>query len=166
MKKLICTKEVEEAEKALKDVIEKLVLKADKIELGNLIQKVTELNSEDYTPETFKVLMEVLTTVEKVYNNENATQEEVQEAYAQLNDAYEGLKKVEINKPITPVQPSNPDETKPSGPIQTDSGINNANKDIVKTGDSTIIISGLFAAVISGIAILLLKKKKSSCFNY
>lgn len=157
--------EVEEAEKTLTDASEKLVLKADKKELGNLIQKVTELNSEDYTPETFKVLSEVFTTVEKVFKNENATQEEVQEAYAQLKDAYDGLKKVENNKPATPVEPSNPDETKPSGPIQTDSSKNNTNKDAVKTGDSTIIISGLFAIVISGIAILILKKKKCNCFN-
>src|SRR5699024_10067903 len=87
----VTQEEVQEAEKALKDAIENLVLKSDKTELGKLIKKAKEMNSKDYTPETFKALNEALNIAQKVYDNENATQKEVVEAEKTLKDAIENL---------------------------------------------------------------------------
>lgn len=156
--------EVQEAEKALKDAIEKLVLKANKTELEKLIKKAKGMNSKDYTPETFKALNEALSIAQKVYDNENATQEEVQKTYVQLKNAYDGLKKVEVNESGNPVIPSNPNDSnkplKPSDSIQTDSENRNVNGDTVDTSDSSIIMPSIIAIAISGLVILKLKKNK------
>ncbi len=159
-------KEVQEAEKALKDAIENLVLKANKTDLGELIKKAKGLNSKDYTPETFKTFNEALIEAQKTYDNEKATQEDVQKAYVQLKDAYDGLKKVEVNESGNPAIPSNPNDSnkplKPSDSIQTDSENRNVNGDTVDTSDSSIIIPGIIAIAISGLVILKLKRNKKS----
>ena len=159
-------KEVQEAEKTLKDAIENLVLKANKTDLGDLIKKAKGLNSKDYTPETFKTLNEALIEAQKTYDNEKATQEEVQKVYVQLKDAYDGLKKVEVNESGNPVIPSNPNDSnkplKPSDSIQTDSENRNVNGDTVDTSDSSIIIPGIIAIAISGLVILKLKRNKKA----
>ena len=159
-------KEVQEAEKTLKDTIENLVLKADKTDLGELIKKAKGLNSKDYTPETFKTLNEALIEAQKTYDNEKSTQEEVQKAYVQLKDAYDGLKKVEANESGNPAIPSNPNDSnkplKPSDSIQTDSENRNVNGDTVDTSDSSIIIPGIIAIAISGLVILKLKRNKKA----
>ena len=159
-------KEVQEAEKTLKDAIENLVLKANKTDLGELIKKAKGLNSKDYTPETFKTLNEALIEAQKTYDNEKATQEDVQKVYVQLKDAYDGLKKVEVNESGNPVIPSNPNDSnkplKPSDSIQTDSENRNVNGDTVDTSDSSIIIPGIVAIAISGLVILKLKRNKKA----
>ena len=159
-------KEVQEAEKTLKDAIENLVLKANKTDLGELIKKAKGLNSKDYTPETFKTLNEALIEAQKTYDNEKATQEEVQKVYVQLRDAYDGLKKVEVNESGNPAIPSNPNDSnkplKPSDSIQTDSENRNVNGDTVDTSDSSIIIPGIIAIAISGLVILKLKRNKKA----
>lgn len=158
--------EVQEVEKTLKDAIEKLVLKANKTELGELIKKAKGLNSKDYTPETFKTLNEALIEAQKTYDNEKATQEDVQKSYVQLKDAYDGLKKVEVNESGNPAIPSNPNDSnkplKPSDSIQTDSENRNVNGDTVDTSDSSIIIPGIIAIAISGLVILKLKRNKKA----
>ena len=158
--------EVQEVEKTLKDAIEKLVLKANKTELGELIKKAKGLNSKDYTPETFKTLNEALIEAQKTYDNEKATQEDVQKSYVQLKDAYDGLKKVEVNESGNPAIPSNPNDSnkplKPSDFIQTDSENRNVNGDTVDTSDSSIIIPGIIAIAISGLVILKLKRNKKA----
>ena len=156
--------EVLEAEKTLKDAIEKLALKANKTDLGELIKKSKELNSKDYTSETFKVLNEALMIAQKTYDNENITQEEVQKAYIQLKNAFDNLKKVEANKSDNSVISFNPDSSdeslNPTDNVQPNNGNSGINRDTVDTSDPIIIIPSIITASISGIIILKLKRRK------
>lgn len=157
-------KEVQEAEKTLKDAIGNLVLKTNKTDLGELIKKAKGLNSKDYTSETFKVLNKALMIAQKTYDNENITQEEVQKAYIQLKNAFDNLKKVEANKSDNSVISFNPDSSdeslNPTDNVQPNNGNSDINRDTVDTSDPIIIIPSIITASISGIIILKLKRRK------
>ena len=127
---------------------------------------VKTIDNNWYSPETFKTFNEALIEAQKTYDNEKATQEDVQKAYVQLKDAYDGLKKVEVNEYGNPAITSNPNDSnkplKPSDSIQTDSENRNVNGDTVDTSDSSIIIPGIIAIAISGLVILKLKRNKKA----
>ncbi|MCR1960069.1 hypothetical protein CWE04_13705 [Thomasclavelia cocleata] len=71
-------------------------LKGDKTELQDLVDSTADLAAEKYTPETWAVLEEALTNANTVLNNENAMQEEVDEAYDNLQAAINGLEEAEV----------------------------------------------------------------------
>lgn len=64
----------------------------DKGALTDLIEKIMNLNSENYTEESWNVLKDKLEIAKKVLLNENATEEEVSKAYAELFKAFSELK--------------------------------------------------------------------------
>ncbi len=71
-------------------------LKGDKAELQDLVDSTADLAAEKYTPETWAVLEEALTNANTVLNDVNAMQEEVDEAYDNLQAAINGLEEVEV----------------------------------------------------------------------
>ncbi|HHV46844.1 MAG TPA: hypothetical protein GXX53_08145 [Tissierellia bacterium] len=89
--------EVDTALAALIAAIEALVPaeeepgEVDKTELGAKIDEALELNEEDYTEESWANLQAALIAAVEVYNDENATQEEVDAALAALIAAIEAL---------------------------------------------------------------------------
>ncbi len=143
--------DIEKAEKDLIDQMNQLVKKANKKNLKSMINEIKELNAKDYTKDSFKKLNDALIQAQKVLNDENATQEEVQQAYKELKSAYDSLVKVGENKPDVSVEPDDNHQVE-------DSNINN---DSVKTSDSTMIIPSLIAVVLSGVFILKLKRRES-----
>ncbi|WP_440114776.1 S-layer homology domain-containing protein [Paenibacillus sp. QZ-Y1] len=96
---------VEDALKALNDAYEKLEkvstapvvdktkLKAKADEINGKIE-TGELNQEEYTPETWQTLQEALEVAQSVFNDENATQAQVEKALLDLTNARTGLTKV------------------------------------------------------------------------
>ena len=71
-------------------------LKGDKAELQDLVDSTAELVEGNYTEESWSALQEALTNANTVLNNENAMQEEVDEAYDNLQAAINGLEEVEV----------------------------------------------------------------------
>ncbi|WP_340028020.1 S-layer homology domain-containing protein [Paenibacillus sp. FSL H7-0940] len=81
--------------------IDKSKLKAKADEINGKIES-GELDEEEYTPETWQTLQEALGVAESVFDDENATPEQVEKAYQDLVDARKGLTK----KPGTGVDTS------------------------------------------------------------
>ncbi|WP_352417309.1 LPXTG cell wall anchor domain-containing protein, partial [Clostridium tertium] len=64
----------------------------DKEALTDLIEDIMNLNSENYTEESWNALKDKLEIAKKVLLNENATEEEVSKAYAELFKAFSEIK--------------------------------------------------------------------------
>ncbi|WP_305116153.1 CotH kinase family protein [Thomasclavelia cocleata] len=71
-------------------------LKGDKAELQDLVDSTADLVEGNYTEESWSALQEALTNANTVLNNENAMQEEVDEAYDNLQAAINGLEEAEV----------------------------------------------------------------------
>ncbi|WP_286313205.1 family 20 glycosylhydrolase [Thomasclavelia cocleata] len=71
-------------------------LKGDKAELQDLVDSTADLVEGNYTEESWTALQEALTNANTVLNNENAMQEEVDEAYDNLQAAINGLEEAEV----------------------------------------------------------------------
>ena len=74
-------------------------VKTDKSSLTAIIEAVENLKEEDFSASSWAVLKEKLETAKIVLANDNATQEEVDTAYAELVDAYVSLENG-INKVV------------------------------------------------------------------
>ncbi len=68
-----------------------VVPEVDKTELSAKITALAGLKAEDYTVASFKALQTAINEATKVFNNEEATEEEVAEALAALQAAEDGL---------------------------------------------------------------------------
>jgi hyaluronoglucosaminidase len=64
----------------------------DKGALTDLIEKIMNLNSENYTEESWNALKDKLEIAKEVLLNENASEEEIQKAYDELFKAFSELK--------------------------------------------------------------------------
>ena len=73
--------------------IDRAKLKAKIDEINGKIE-TGELDTEEYTPETWQTLQTALEVAQSVFDDENATSEQVEKAYQDLVDAQEGLTKV------------------------------------------------------------------------
>ena len=71
-------------------------LKGDKAELQDLVDSTADLVEGNYTEESWSALQEALTKANAVLNDVNAMQEEVDEAYDNLQAAINGLEEVEV----------------------------------------------------------------------
>ena len=71
-------------------------LKGDKTELQDLVDSTADLVEGNYTEESWSALQEALTNANTVLNDVNAMQEEVDEAYDNLQAAINGLEEVEV----------------------------------------------------------------------
>ena len=71
----------------------------DKTDLKALVDTVSKLDKNDYTKETYNALVITLDKANKVLANKAATEQEVKDAYANLDAAYKALKKVDQTKP-------------------------------------------------------------------
>lgn len=113
----------------------------DKSELGTLIKDNQNLDSKNYTAESYAKYEEALKNALVVYNNPNATLEEVAQAKTQLEDAVKALVKLDTGKTET-------DSDSNKNVVTT------SNKTTPKTGDSNMTTILLALVVVSGIAII------------
>ena len=83
-------KAYDDLDKAIKGLIDAPIA-ADKTELLKIMETTKELVEKDYTPESWKVLKDALDEANKVVADDNATQEQVDKAYEDLDKAIKGL---------------------------------------------------------------------------
>ena len=117
----------------------------DKSLLEELINQAEGLDKANYTKATFDGLTKALTEAKAVYENPNATQEEVDSAKATLEKAIAGLQ-------VNPSTPSNVDNT-----VKTP--VDNGDTTSVKTGDTTNLWYPLATLALASIALYGTKKE-------
>ncbi|RGO08120.1 beta-hexosaminidase [Thomasclavelia spiroformis] len=135
--------EVNEAYTNLVTAFLNLRLTPDKSLLEDLINQAEGLNSANYTKASFDGLTKALNEAKAVYENPNATQEEVDNAKATLEKAIAGLQ-------ANPSTPSNVDNT-------VNTPVNNGDTTVsVKTGDDALVgtLAGLALLSIAGAKVL------------
>ena len=138
-------KDVDEAVKKLKDAQAQLEIKVNKDELDKLYTDKKDFKEESYTADSWKVFKDALLKAQEVLNNENATQEEVNQAYGALKEATDALK----TKTTTPSE----EETKgdklgntngqgdnQKGQTTQERNAINRNKSKVTTGDDMKVV--------------------------
>lgn len=84
-----------------KDAIEKAIFKVQKEQLKALIEQANNLNKKDYTEESYANLQTVLSDAVAVYENEQATQQEVDAAVQALQQAIQSLDIVKVTSTDT-----------------------------------------------------------------
>jgi len=86
----------------------------DKSQLEQLVEAVGQLKEEDYVPSTWAKIQESLTDAMAILADEKATQEAVDNAYAQLTEAYTNLEakpnKTELSNLVKSVEALNKEE--------------------------------------------------------
>jgi LPXTG-motif cell wall-anchored protein len=99
--------DVDQALAALQDAIDNLkdaaVPVVDKNALNNLITKAKKYEADDYTQDSFKALGAAIAHAEDVFQNEDATQDVVDQALAQLKVAIDNLKKAPIKEEVAKI---------------------------------------------------------------
>ena len=86
-------RDVQSAIATLDNAITKLEPKPDKTKLNNLIEQAEGFSGEKYTTVSYNALQDILKTVKSVQNEPEATQQNVDDAIATLQDAIGSLKK-------------------------------------------------------------------------
>ena len=133
--------EVNNAHKELVTAFLNLRLLPDKSLLEELINKAEGLNSANYTKASFDGLTKALNEAKAVFNDPNATQEQVDNAKAVLEKAIAGLQTVTTDNTVkTPV--------------------NNGDATSVKTGDTTNLWYPLATLALASVALYGSKKRK------
>lgn len=131
-------KEVNEAEAPLKknldeakanlDAAKKALKEATKPDFANADaarEKANKLNKDDYTEKTWNAVETALNELNKAYQNENLTQEDLDKVVANLNAAMNNLEK----KPAKPnPEPSNPEPEKPKEDVAVNKIVLSASK--------------------------------------
>ena len=82
---------VDQAYRKLNEAINGLTVKVNKPELKELIDKVQDKKSEDYTDASWDAFETALNEAKSVFANEAATSEQISQAYRKLNEAINGL---------------------------------------------------------------------------
>ncbi len=144
--------EIKIAESNLLNAMLNLRYKADKSILEALLAEANGKDANAYTAESYAVLEAAVAEANAVMENENVTQEEVDTAVANVQEAMKGLVAVETPTTETPVD-NDMDGTQ-TGQESTTTKANAA-----KTGD-VASIAGAVALMIAAGTVIVLKKKK------
>ena len=145
--------EIETAETNLLNAMMNLRYKADKSILEKVISEANEIESSEYTAESYAVLTAAVAEAEEVMANENATQAEVDTAVGKVEAAMKGLVAVDGTTPEG-TTPSTDNAATQAGQESTTTKANSA-----KTGD-VAPIAGMIVLALAGTAVTLLKKRK------
>ena len=121
-------------------------VKVNKELLADAIKKAEALREAEYTQQSYQGLIVALDNGRKVYNDENATQEAVDLATKQLNEAMKALVKV---NPTVDEENNESTQQKPSQNPTTE--------------DSTMILGYTLLLGLASGAALFIKRKKQDC---
>ena len=99
-----------------------------------MINKAESFDSSKYTVESWAKLAEALKYAKEVFNNEQATKEEIATAVLNLETAINGLKEIEGSEGQNPSDPSTPSVT-PKPETDDDKGQS------AKTGDNSPVLA-------------------------
>lgn len=126
--------DVNKAYQDLLDASSLLVEVNHKEGLESLINKAESFDSSKYTVESWAKLAEALKYAKEVFNNEQATKEEIATAVLNLETAINGLKEIEGSEGQNPSDPSTPSVTPKPG-TDDDKGQS------AKTGDNSPVLA-------------------------
>ena len=116
----------------------------DKTELQQVMEMAKSYTQSEYTKESYAVLQKAMEMAQKVLDKEDATEEEITEALKNLENAIGSLvKKEDTSSPST-----DQDETTNQGADKNTSQ-NTDQKNVVKTGDDSMVIPFVAAIAIS-----------------
>lgn len=125
-------KNLDEA-KANLDAAKKALKEATKLDFANADaakEKANKLNKADYTEKTWNAVETALNELNKAYQNEKLTQEDLDKVVANLNAAMNKLEKKPVNpnpEPSKP-EPSNPEPENPKEDIAVNKAVLSASK--------------------------------------
>ncbi|WP_270739688.1 family 78 glycoside hydrolase catalytic domain [Massilioclostridium coli] len=145
--------EIATAENNLLNAMLNLRFKADKSILEKIMTKASGIEATAYTAESYDVLQAAMAHANKVLENDNATQEEVDIAAQSVQTAIDHLVTVAEKQPAEDTTPST-DTAILTGQKSTTPTVNAA-----KTGDM-IPVAGAVIAVAAGAVIFLTRRKK------
>lgn len=83
--------DVNNAVLAIEQSVDALILKPDKTMLEQLIDQANSSDEKKYTTVSYRALNQVISSVVRVYNDDNATPEQVANAESKLKEALDGL---------------------------------------------------------------------------
>ena len=145
--------EVNEAADNLLNTMLNLRYKADKSILEEVLAEANKIDANAYTEESYATLQAAVEKANEVMADENASQEEVNTAIANVQAAMDGLVAVEGGTTETP-------STKPTEEgVQTGQETTTTKANAAKTGDFAPI-AGIATIAIAGITLILSRKKK------
>ncbi|PWM99026.1 MAG: hypothetical protein DBX37_05605, partial [Massilioclostridium sp.] len=139
--------EINEVADNLLNAMLNLRFKADKSVLEDVLAEAGKVDANAYTAESYAALQAVVAEANDVYNNENATQEEVDAAVENVQSAMDSLVAVEGVANETPTIDNNATQT---GQESTTNA--------AKTGDTTPI-AGAVVAMVAGAVLMTIRKK-------
>ena len=118
-------KNLDAAKKALKEATKPDFANADAAR-----EKANKLNKADYTEKTWNAVETALNELNKAYQNENLTQEDLDKVVANLNAAMNNLEKkpVKPNPEPSKPEPSNPEPEKPKEDVAVNKIVLSASK--------------------------------------
>lgn len=142
--------------KAIKGLTVKETVKVDKTALMNQLTMALTFNKTNYTVDSFQELTDAIALAQSVMDDKDATQEEIDAAFAALDKAINGLVPVQ-HKDQNPDKDTDKDSDK-----ETNQGTNKdpEKSDSVDTGDHTDLSSLLFLVVLSGGIVIFANKKR------
>ena len=151
---MVSQKDVDKAVKTLQKAMDSLVKQADKTQLIDMLKKVGDIVKDNYTKESVDRLTKALVKSNKIVNDTNVSQDEVDQLCQELKEAYDALEKKEIE--VVPEEPNTkPENNQKPNRSETDSSKN------VQTSDESFIKEFLLMAILSGVgAYVVLKRKK------
>lgn len=153
--------EVAEAFKSLEGIESKLVLRANLDAAKALLEKVNALNPSDYTSDSFKAVEDAKAPVEQaVADNSDVSQAQLDALVADLQEAYDDLKKVESQP--DPQPDPNPEQKSEQKPGQKPSG--RPNSGLPMTGDGSmlpVVACGVAGIVLVGVSIVVSKRRRA-----
>ena len=180
--------EVTSAWQNLLDAMANMMLKPDKALLEDLIAQAENLNEADYEAQSFAVMRTALAAAKDVFENEAATQEEIDASAAELKDAIAKLTAadsgedqqggntgstdqtggaVSSTEPPTLVSSGQNSDTLYAGNTTAGAASSSQNSGsaakATKTGDTSNVLpiaASAAAAVLAAGAVVVLKKKK------
>ena len=157
-------KEVSEAYNKLMRGYLELRLKPNKDKLGDLINRADALDPNKYTSDSFKVVEDALAVAKDVFDNEEATEEEVEMAEINLMTALDGL--VE-NKEDNAEQGTDQDNDKNDEEDENNNSDsdkenvgNNTNNNPPKTGMGSGALFGAFGSLAAMVGAVFYRRKK------
>ena len=156
--------EVKEGYNKLMTAYLELRLKPNKDKLQDLINKAEALDSSKYTEDSFSNVVKALEIAKVVFENDEATEEEVYNAKNTLELALGRLVENNTDKPDDNNSGSDNNSSN-NGSNEDNNSDNNTNGntnkgDLPKTGGSSAGVIGAFGAMISVIGASLFKKRK------
>lgn len=131
----------------------------DRDTLANKVAELEKLEKGNYTDASWSVFEIALKNAQEVLNKVSS-QEDLDDAFATLNKAYEALTENKKEEPTNPSDKKDESTNKKDETVKTETK-KNTQKSKVKTGDNTAITAFAVMMLISGCVFVLARRKRN-----